>query len=153
MFPPAAFTQHLVLARRCIRETLAAAQPRHGEDHVALKVFARWALDLGWPIPAEMRDLVDTNMVSTKSDDADEPHPPSTAAAERECQKWLSGLMRERPNPMTRAQYKAEAREKFGVGTRASDRAWHAAIEETGSDWNKPGPRKSKHRIDTPNNS
>jgi hypothetical protein len=154
MFPPAGFIYCLELTRRCIGETLPPAQSRHGEDRVALRAFTRWALDLGWDLPVEMRELVDNNIVSTRSGDGDEPGPPTahpTVAAETKCQKWLSELMIAGPKTMTRDEYEAAGRERFRVGPRAWGRAWANAIKETGKiEWSNSGRRKSKHRTDTP---
>jgi hypothetical protein len=165
------FTYHLPsdrrnLARRCVGWSLPAAMPPHGQEApchgqnlVKLGEFARWALDRGWDIPVELRELVDNNMLSTSSDDNDEPDPPKVRAplarrlaARLVCEQWLIGLMRDGPTK-TRGEYAAEARQKFVISHRSFLHVWANAIAATGAvEWSKPGP-KSQRRIDTPNKS
>jgi hypothetical protein len=45
---PAVFHERLDLTQRCIGETLPAAKPRDGVEHVTLTEFAVWATGLGW---------------------------------------------------------------------------------------------------------
>jgi len=69
---------------------------------------------------------------------------------ETECTKWLAELMRSGAPIKNRNQYKADAVQKFGIGTKAFLRSWASAVRETGRvSWSKPGP-KSKRDIDTP---
>jgi len=68
--------------------------------------------------------------------------------ADREdlCRKWLASKMRSSPTDKqkTKAQWLREADTKFSVSQREFDRAWSAAIEETGANWALPGaPKKS----------
>jgi hypothetical protein len=55
--PPPQFYGRLDLARRCIGETLPAAKPRYGEEHVTLQSFTKWATGLGWDVPPELEPL------------------------------------------------------------------------------------------------
>jgi hypothetical protein len=67
----------------------------------------------------------------------------ATAASETKCRKWLLTLMNKASPTKPKAEYLADAKEKFGVGTRAFLRAWDQAVIETGkTEWSKPG-RKS----------
>lgn len=65
---------------------------------------------------------------------------------ESQCKSWLIKEMQKSPTdpPMPRGDYEAQAKEKFGVGRVIFDRAWRAALNETGSEWTKPGPRPRK---------
>jgi len=68
--------------------------------------------------------------------------------ADREdlCRKWLASKMRSSLTDKQRAkaQWFKEANTKFGVSQREFNRAWSAAIEETGANWASPGaPNKS----------
>jgi hypothetical protein len=76
-----------------------------------------------------------------------EPDPAAnrraTIAAETECETWLAEQMRQGPPKMSKANYKNDCQERFGVGSRAFERAWANAVKQTGSTgWTKPG-RKS----------
>jgi len=76
-----------------------------------------------------------------------EPDPAAnrraTIAAETECETWLAEQMRQGPPETSKANYKNDCQVRFGVGSRAFDRAWANAAKQTGSDdWTKPG-RKS----------
>jgi len=67
----------------------------------------------------------------------------ATVAAEVRCRKWLAGLMQKGPPEGPKRRYQAQAKEKFGVGPKAFNRAWANAVAETGNaEWSKPG-RKS----------
>ena len=68
--------------------------------------------------------------------------------ADREdlCRKWLASKMRSSPTDKqkTKAQWFSEANIKLGVSQREFNRAWSAAIRETGANWASPGaPNKS----------
>ena len=67
-----------------------------------------------------------------------------TAAAEMRCRDWLIEFMSKGSTPdRPKSKYRLEAKEEFGVGTKAFDRAWHDAIIKTGNvEWSKAG-RKS----------
>jgi len=70
------------------------------------------------------------------------------AEADREglCRKWLASKMRSSltNKHKTKTQWFREAKIKFGVSQREFNRAWSAAIEETGANWASPGaPNKS----------
>ena len=70
--------------------------------------------------------------------------PPTTAAAENQCRRWLVAMMREnldRPRP--KAAVREEAVLKFkGLGKRGFGRAWDAAIREANAPkWRVPGRR------------
>jgi hypothetical protein len=54
---PPAFHERLDLARRCIGETLSAANARGGEEHVRISDFVKWATGLGWDLPPELLEL------------------------------------------------------------------------------------------------
>jgi hypothetical protein len=56
-----------------------------------------------------------------------EPASPSTTAAEPKCREWLVSLMTKGGPAKPKADFAQEARQLFGVGTRAFTRAWHAA--------------------------
>jgi hypothetical protein len=70
--PPPEFYRRLNLARRCIGETLPAAKPRYGEEHVRLPSFTKWATGLGWSVPPELHDMAADNG----------PSPPEPAVVE-----------------------------------------------------------------------
>jgi len=78
-----------------------------------------------------------------------EPHPispPSTAAAQTECRRWLSREMSASPDrPRAKKQVWAEATERFPkLSKRSFDHAWKASISETGAEkWSKAGPRSA----------
>jgi hypothetical protein len=59
--PPPGFYNRLDLGRRCVGETLPAAEPRHGEEHVRLPSFTEWATGLGWSVPPELHDMAADN--------------------------------------------------------------------------------------------
>jgi len=68
--------------------------------------------------------------------------------ADREdlCRKWLASKMRSSltDKQKTKPQWFSEANTKLGVSQREFNRAWSAAIEETGANWASPGaPNKS----------
>jgi hypothetical protein len=68
--------------------------------------------------------------------------------ADREdlCRKWLASKMRSSltDKQKAKAQWLREANTKLGVSQREFNRAWSAAIEETGANWASPGaPNKS----------
>jgi hypothetical protein len=77
----------------------------------------------------------------------------SSIKAETHCQKWLVTKMKAGKPTKTREEYRAEAADKFKVGSRAFSRAWANAIAEAKNlEWRKPGPR-SKRGIDSPDQS
>ena len=64
----------------------------------------------------------------------------SSAGAGTRCRKWLVGLMRDGPKTKSKSRYRDEAKNTYGVGTRAFNKAWEEAISETGkTDWSNPG--------------
>jgi len=68
--------------------------------------------------------------------------------ADREdlCRKWLASKMRSSltDKQKTKAQWFREAKTKLSVSQREFNRAWSAAIKETGANWASPGaPNKS----------
>jgi hypothetical protein len=72
--------------------------------------------------------------------------PPTTVAAQTECRRWLSSEMRASPaRPRPKSQVLAEAKKRFpNLSKRSFDRAWTAAITETGAEkWSKAGPRSA----------
>ena len=90
--------------------------------------------------------------IEVKRDDLSQLYPlldddgdggASTIGAETRCKQWLISLMNGDDGPKkAKAAYKTEA-QKFGVGTKAFDRAWSSAVAKTGNTaWSKPG-RKS----------
>jgi hypothetical protein len=79
--------------------------------------------------------------------------PAGTAAQETSITKWLVSRMTAAPTVPRSKEAMKEAARSAGVNFsgRAFERAWLAAVQESGaSAWSKPG-RKSRHRIDTPN--
>jgi hypothetical protein len=79
--------------------------------------------------------------------------PAGTAGQETLLTKWLVSLMVAAPKTPRSKDAMKEAARSSGVkfSGRAFQRAWHAAVQESGaSAWSKPG-RKSKRCIDTPN--
>lgn len=78
-----------------------------------------------------------------------------TVRGETICRQWLADLMRnERQPSRSKAAYRADGRERFGISWRAFDRAWDLAIEDSGNtNWSQSGPRNSKRRFETPNSS
>jgi hypothetical protein len=77
--------------------------------------------------------------------------PPSTQGKETACKGWLSAMMRANPDEKrSKEGVWAEASAKFpGLARRAFDRAWTAAIKDSGAaPWGTPGRRpkiKSPH--------
>ena len=70
------------------------------------------------------------------------------AEADKEdlCRKWLASKMRLSltDKQKTKAQWFREANTKLSVSQRGFNRAWSAAIEDTGANWASPGaPNKS----------
>ncbi|GAA0547916.1 hypothetical protein FHS83_000926 [Rhizomicrobium palustre] len=69
------------------------------------------------------------------------------ADAETACREWLIALMGANPEqrPKPKAHYQRDALSRFeGLSIRSFHRAWDAAIEITGSQWNLAGrPKKS----------
>jgi hypothetical protein len=67
----------------------------------------------------------------------------TTIAAETRCRDWLAQQMKEyERRPHNKTWYKAQAQEKFDVGSKAFDRAWANAIAASGNtNWSKPGRR------------
>lgn len=67
----------------------------------------------------------------------------NTIAAETKCKAWLTGKMRASPKvrPKSKINFRTEAQKQFRwLRGRAFERAWRAAIRETGADWSRPGP-------------
>lgn len=134
--PPAEIYPRHNLAMRCIGETLPAAKPRYGEEHVYLKHFGVWADANGWSLPDALWEI--TGALPARSRRA-------TIAAEKQCQDWLVDQMRQGPPSKNRNEYMAEAMRLFSVGVNAFTRAWRNATKEADTPgWGKPGP-KSKH--------
>lgn len=76
-----------------------------------------------------------------------------TCGAETNCRTWLTDLMQNGSDPQKpKTDYEREAKNTYGVGSRAFGRAWRNAIEATRNDlWAKPGRKKNHNtRIDTP---
>ncbi|MDP4024036.1 hypothetical protein Q8W71_15510 [Methylobacterium sp. NEAU 140] len=77
-----------------------------------------------------------------------DPSPASSSAAERDCFRWLKGLMQhsdQRTN--TKDALRAEALGKFkGLSKVGFNRMWHEAIENTGAYAWKDGGRPSKSK-------
>jgi hypothetical protein len=72
---------------------------------------------------------------------------PGTSGAEAKCREWLRGLMKDSPSGGTKAkaEYTAEARKLFDVGSKGFGRSWDRAIEDTGATgWSKSGPKKTR---------
>lgn len=88
--------------------------------------------------------------VRLQRDDVLRLWPPQggVAKSERECRRWLVGLIRESPNERLKPkrQFKIEAQKKFkNLSERQFLRAWDAAVEEVpGNKWSNPGRRKTK---------
>lgn len=57
LIPPEGLAQRLDLAKRCLGETLPAAGPRYGEEHVRIPEFIQWAAALDWELPTELLEL------------------------------------------------------------------------------------------------
>lgn len=71
--------------------------------------------------------------------------PVSTQGRETACKRWLAAMMSaDRDKPPAKKAVRDEASTKFpGLAKRAFDRAWTAAIEDTGADaWGAPGRRR-----------
>jgi hypothetical protein len=67
---------------------------------------------------------------------------------------WLKDQMQAKPNyPISKAEMKNQAKNAgMTVSERSFNGAWEQAVRDTGAaKWSMPG-RKSKQRIDTPNN-
>jgi hypothetical protein len=75
----------------------------------------------------------------------------STIRDIRECTAWLVQLMRHNQfRTHSKAHFRLEAKSRFGIGPRGFERAWCAAILESGNEnWVTPGRPKSNHRIET----
>jgi hypothetical protein len=66
------------------------------------------------------------------------------SASEARCREWLTGLMTACPDaPRPKADLEREAKQRFGLGQRAFERAWRGASDKTGRVWSRAGPRKS----------
>jgi hypothetical protein len=85
-----------------------------------------------WPDPAVLKVPSDT------------AHP-TTAGAERRCQRWLVELMKEN-SPQAKSEIFSKALSQFpNISKRGFERAWTAAIEETGAvAWRAPGRRRKE---------
>ncbi len=72
-----------------------------------------------------------------------ESAPEPTAGAENRCRQWLVSLMKDGPKQKSKSAYQAEAAHQFNVGARGFQRAWAAAIAETGAhEWKRTGRAK-----------
>ena len=74
-------------------------------------------------------------------------HRQTSVAAETNCLKWLTNLMRDHPQPhRVKSDYREEARQKFsGLSGRAFVRAWDGALKTTGAtEYSKAGRRSQK---------
>jgi hypothetical protein len=61
--------------------------------------------------------------------------------------RWLELQMRDAPKEKTKADYRTEATQKFGVSVRLFEQEWKDCIAKTGSNWNRAGrPRKNHPR-------
>jgi hypothetical protein len=89
-----------------------------------------------------LRDEVDTIVQEFQKGRGERKVAQSTIAAEKRCEDWFASLMANDSRPeVKKAEYLAEAIEKFGVSKRAADRARAAAIHRTDNvNWMKPGP-------------
>lgn len=66
---------------------------------------------------------------------------------EARCRTWLSEAMRRSPerSPMKKSRWLSEAQQLFhGLAKRAFDRAWPAAIRDTGAKWDRSGRKPSQ---------
>ena len=73
-----------------------------------------------------------------------------TVKGEKDCQAWLTNLMKQANPEQPKSAYWTEANKKFTVSRRGFSRAWANAVVSAGNAaWQRPG-RKSKRRIDTP---
>lgn len=67
-----------------------------------------------------------------------------TVGAEYRCRAWLTDLMKTNPyKPRPKQALREEAKKRFpNLGNRGFDRAWAAAVAQSGADrWSAPGPR------------
>jgi hypothetical protein len=70
---------------------------------------------------------------------------PSTAGAESRTKAWLTDLMKRRDPEASKADYLAEAKQRFGVGERAFGRAWaNAVVDSENHAWTKPGRKRRR---------
>ena len=72
------------------------------------------------------------------------PRGVGTIAVENGCRLWLINLMKANPNnPRPKEVIREEAKARFpNLGKRGFDRAWAAAISQTGAEkWSAPGRR------------
>lgn len=66
----------------------------------------------------------------------------TTIGAERKCCGWLADKMRKGPPEKNKAEYLAEAKALFEIGSKAFLRAWGNALVDTDNiEWSKPGPK------------
>lgn len=78
-------------------------------------------------------------------------HQASISAVKKNCENWLSTLIKKGPPLNTKEGYELEARKKFGIkklSKRGFLDAWREAIAQSGLDgktWSKPG-RKRKNK-------
>jgi hypothetical protein len=94
--------------------------------------------------------------VRLRRDDLLASWPPegATARSEGDCRRWLISLMRESPEvrPKSKLEFQKQAQQKFRkLAVRQFQRAWDAAIKETGADgWSRAGRLKAKsnHRTE-----
>jgi hypothetical protein len=87
-------------------------------------------------------------LMQTGSDPAT-PRPGETGEAG--CREWLMQQMRESPGQRQKSKqaYADEAKQLFGIGPRAFNRIWDAAVEGTRAfAWKRPGrPRKNHNAV------
>lgn len=129
---------------------------------VSREDFRRWCYDQGHDRPQFWFGGEPLDQKGGQREDAAESPPMKSVAssggqtsandrlgtigAETRCRERLVSLMNAGPKEKPKSEYQAES----GIGTRAFQRAWAAAITETGkTGWSIPG-RKSLRRIDTP---
>ena len=75
--PPPEFYNRLEWARRCVGETLPAAKPRYGEEHIRLQSFTEWATSLGWEVPPELEEALAGEIEPSNSIAKSEPEEPT----------------------------------------------------------------------------
>ena len=89
----------------------------------------------------DFENLWPDSLVSEKPDTAN--NRVVTVRSENLCREWLEGLMADDSAPdRPKRDYHSEAKEKFGVGAKAFQRAWNNAVAATeNTNWSRPGPR------------
>jgi hypothetical protein len=71
------------------------------------------------------------------------------APAAKACADWLEQKMLANPQvkDQSRAEYRREAIDNFGVSGRQFDAIWKSAIAKTGARWDRPGRPKSERQV------